>query len=273
MRSAGTVQVAASRSTSSHRAPRTSPERAAVSATNSRASRVDGHAWLSRMVASAAPTSPCARARPVNAILRERRPHGLDRSVGPMSIGHGPPEHRADALKHPPPRRLALVVPNRPHHREHVMRGNVGYRLAHQRHRVGVEARPPLFFRLAAVAPVGPLQREHRFDALGEGGGGRAGRPGVPWGRRPAVPACDSPGRSSEPRRAWSIARTRSQYPVAVAVAMSPRRSGLNEARRQSGHVSLPKFLPNGGTIPPDTNKRFKALKRKAIEMMVDYGI
>ena len=88
-----------------------------------------------------------------------------------MSIGHGPPEHRADALKHPPPRRLALVVPNRPHHREHVMRGNVGYRLAHQRHRVGVEARPPLFFRLAAVAPVGPLQREHRFDALGEGGG------------------------------------------------------------------------------------------------------
>ena len=67
---------------------------------------------------------------------------------------------------------LALVVPNRPHHREHGMRGNVGYRLAHQRHRVGVEARPPLFFRLAAVAPVGPLQREHRFDALGEGGGG-----------------------------------------------------------------------------------------------------
>ena len=26
-----------------------------------------------------------------------------------MSIGHGPPEHRADALKHPPPRRLSRL--------------------------------------------------------------------------------------------------------------------------------------------------------------------
>ena len=57
VRKAGTVQVAASGSISSHRAPRTSPERHAVNTRNSNASFVAGHVSDARTLARAAATS------------------------------------------------------------------------------------------------------------------------------------------------------------------------------------------------------------------------
>ena len=84
-----------------------------------------------------------------------------------MPTGHRPPEHSPDALQHPP-RRLPLVVPQRRDHREHCARVDLGNGPIHQRRRVVPEARPPLRLALAAVAPVGRLQRQHRLDALPE---------------------------------------------------------------------------------------------------------
>ena len=98
MRAAGTVHVRASRSISSHRAPRTSPERAAVSTRNSKASRVP----------APCPTRPHRRQRAIHpvmgqcpvvgfpgAILRQRRAQGVHRVVRAVSLGNRPAHHRA----------------------------------------------------------------------------------------------------------------------------------------------------------------------------------
>ena len=63
MRSAGTVHTAPSRSISSQRAPRTSPERAAVSTRNSNPRRRLRYVSQRRTRRSAAPTSACGSAR------------------------------------------------------------------------------------------------------------------------------------------------------------------------------------------------------------------
>ena len=62
MRDGGTVQVAAASSTSAHCAPRTSPERQAVSTRNSKASAVARWARDARTRASASPTCACGSA-------------------------------------------------------------------------------------------------------------------------------------------------------------------------------------------------------------------
>ena len=62
MRAGGTVQMAAAPSTSSHRAPRTSPERQAVSTRNSKASAVARWARDARTRARASPTRACGSA-------------------------------------------------------------------------------------------------------------------------------------------------------------------------------------------------------------------
>ena len=163
VRSPGTVQTPASRSTSSQVASRTSRDRHAVRTRNSKASFVELSALHLRTFPSASVTSPCIIARCVSscADLRQRRTDGVTRGVVlPVAFRNRPLHDGSDSLPDLPCR-LSLRVPDWQQAPHHIRRLDGVHRHASDlRIGVGLERRLPRRHRLC-VPPVGAVHLDH----------------------------------------------------------------------------------------------------------------
>ena len=174
MRSPGIVHVAASRSISSHRAPRTSPLRQAVRTSISNASFALASALDARTPVQRR-RNLAVRQRPLvpdaDVVLRKRRADGVSRRIVlSVSLRHRAVHHRPDALAYYP-RCHALPVPEvvGEQYAHHVCGGDLVDPLVTQaRHRVVPQRASPLGFVLAARPPRGAVNRDHRLSGLGE---------------------------------------------------------------------------------------------------------
>ena len=174
IRLAGTVHNRAGRSISAHRAPRTSPDRAAVSTRNSNARLTAGVAPDACIFRIAPATSPCGNARMCSTRFCCGPRTGPSRSQGVVRAVlhcHGPLHHGADALADASGS-LGPAVPDAPQSVKNVGATDVRHRLvADVGEHVAGEARYPVvgvpgMAPAGAVVPPDPLGR---FRESGQG--------------------------------------------------------------------------------------------------------